>query len=218
MRLGDYDVRDDGKKVWLEQSELDALLEKTKTPQQRVALMLGGECGLRRKEVAEVTPADLIQTHGHFRVRVWEGKGEKYREVPVPDEVYYTVQTLASQLDADDSVVGVHNSTLWDWVQRASERMYADTGDKGWTYLDFHDLRRTWGTYLVGQGVIPGLIMQWGGWEDWETFKNNYLGEMSPEVDRREQQKVPWLADGQVDLADPDVHTLPAGSGAYTGI
>lgn len=217
MRLADYDEKD-GKKVWLEQDELDALIEEAKTPQQKVAFMLAGKCGLRRKEVVNVTPTDIVQTHGHHRVRVWEGKGEKYREVPCPERLANTVETLAYQLDADESVVGCHSSTIWDWVRRGAERRQAASRDKGWSYLDVHDLRRTWGTYLVGQGVIPGLIMQWGGWEDWTTFRDNYLGEMSPEVDRREQQKVPWLADGQVDLSDPDVHTVPAGSGSYTEI
>lgn len=214
MRLADYDERD-GKKVWLEQSELDDLITEAKTPEQEIAFMLGGKCGLRRKEVAQVTPADLIETHGHYRVRVWEGKGDKYREVPCPSRLYDKADTLSYQLEPDDPIVGCHASTLWDWIQRAAERRLAATNDKGWSFLKFHDLRATWGTYLVGQGVIPGLVMQWGGWEDWETFRDNYLGEMSPEVDRREQQKVPWLADGAVDLSNPEVHSLPAGSKSF---
>lgn len=210
--MDDYDERVNAKKVWLEQDELDALIEKASKPEEEVALMLGGKCGLRRMEIASVTPADITQTHGHYRVRVWEGKRDKYREVPAPERLANTVNTLSYSLEPDDPVVGVHESTIYDWVRRAAERMEAETGDVGWSFLDVHDLRRTWGTYLVGRGVIPGLIMQWGGWSDWETFRNNYLGEMSPEVDRREQQKVPWLSDGEVDLGDPDVHTVPAGS------
>lgn len=211
MRLADYDEKD-GKKVWLEQDELDSLIAEAETPEQKVAMMLAGKCGLRRQEVADTTPADFVKTHGHHRVRVWEGKGDKYREVPVPAELYNTVDTLAYQLDPDDSVVDCHASTIYDWVQRAAKRRLAESRDKGWSFLDVHDLRRTWGTYLVGQGVIPGLVMQWGGWDDWDVFRENYLGEMSPEVDRREQQKIPWLADGSVDLGDPSVHTVPAGS------
>ena len=211
MRLADYDERD-GKKVWLEQDELDALIAEAKKPEEEVALMLAGKCGLRRKEVAEVTPVDVIETHGHYRVRVWHGKGDKYREVPAPERLANTVNTLSYQLEADDPVIDAHETTVYDWVRRAAERLHSETGDEGWQYLDVHDLRRTWGTYLVGQGVIPGLIMQWGGWEDWDTFRTNYLGEMSPEVDRREQQKIPWLADGEVDLSDPQVHTVPSGS------
>lgn len=213
MRLGNYPDKS-GKKVWLEQDELDSLIEATKKPEEKVALMLGGKCGLRRKEAAYVTPADVVETHGSYRIRVWEeaAKRDKYREVPCPSELANIIDTLSYDLEPDDRVVGVHPSTLWDWVRRAAERRQAASNDKGWSFIKFHDLRATWGTYLVGQGVIPGLVMQWGGWDDWRTFRDNYLGEMSPEVDRREQQKVPWLADGAVDLSDPTVHTIPAGS------
>lgn len=217
MRLADYNDRD-GKKVWLEQDELDMLVEQARSPQQKVAFKLGGKCGLRRGEIASVTPADFVETHASFRVRVWEdyAKRDKYREVPIGQDLHSTVDTIAYQLEPDESVVGCHPTTIYDWVRRAAERCQAETGDEGWSYLDVHDLRRTWGTYLVGQGVIPGLVMEWGGWEDWETFRTNYLGEMSPEVDRREQQKVPWLADGAVDLDDPEIHTVPAGSKAQS--
>lgn len=217
MRLADY-AEKDGKKVWLEQDELDALIEEAKKPEERVALMLGGKCGLRRQEAADLKPRDVIKSHGHYRLRVWEGKGDKYREVPCPEELANIIQTLAYDLEPDERIVGVHASTLWDWVRRAAERRQAASNDRGWSFLDFHDLRRTWGTYLVGQGVIPGLVMQWGGWEDWTTFRRNYLGEMSPEVDRREQQKVPWLSDGSVDLSDPEVHTLPAASSGHHAV
>lgn len=215
MRLDDYKKKE-GKKVWLEQDELDALIQEATTPEQKVAFSLGGRCGLRRQEIADVTPVDFVETHGHYRVRVWEGKRDKYREVPCPEPLYNTVDTLAFDREPDESVVGCHATTIWDWIRRAAKRRRGSTGDRGWSFLNVHDLRRTWGTYLVGQGVIPGLIMQWGGWEDWETFKKNYLGEMSPEVDRREQQKVPWLADGTVDISDPQVHTVPSGTKSYS--
>jgi hypothetical protein len=35
--------------------------------------------------------------------------------------------------------------------------------------------------------------MEWGGWEDWETFRDHYLAEFSPEALRRERGKVSWL-------------------------
>ena len=39
--------------------------------------------------------------------------------------------------------------------------------------------------------------MEWGGWEDWQTFRNHYLAEFSPEALRRERGKVGWLAEGR---------------------
>ncbi len=35
--------------------------------------------------------------------------------------------------------------------------------------------------------------MDWGGWEDWETFRQHYLGEFSPEAIRQERRKVDYL-------------------------
>jgi hypothetical protein len=36
--------------------------------------------------------------------------------------------------------------------------------------------------------------MSWGGWEDWETFRNHYLGEMSPAAAEREREKIPFVS------------------------
>jgi len=41
--------------------------------------------------------------------------------------------------------------------------------------------------------VLPSVVMEWGGWEDWETFRNHYLAECSPEALRRERGKLSWL-------------------------
>jgi hypothetical protein len=35
--------------------------------------------------------------------------------------------------------------------------------------------------------------MEWGGWEDWETFREHYLGAYSLDAQQRERQKVEWL-------------------------
>jgi integrase len=113
---------------------------------------------------------------------VWESnaKGDKYREPPVPGEVVTIAETLAYQQDDDELLIDVAGSTVYRWVRRAADRIEADTEDQGWAFLDVHDLRRTWGTYLLEQGVIPSVVMAWGGWEDWETFREHYLGSSHP--------------------------------------
>jgi hypothetical protein len=80
-------------------------------------------------------------------------------------------------------------------VKRAGERRHAATCDEGWTFLDVHDLRRTWGGHLLWDcGVLPAVVMSWGGWEDWETFRNHYLGEMSPAAAEREREKISFVS------------------------
>ena len=86
MRLEDYDERD-GKKCWLDRGEVERLLATAGDTQQSIALRLMARCGLRRAEVVDVTPPDLVDTDMGPRLRVWHGKGDKHREVPVPAPV-----------------------------------------------------------------------------------------------------------------------------------
>src|SRR6056297_93988 len=103
--------------------------------------------------------------------------------------------------DADEPLVQCDPSTIYDWVARARDRCRAATGDDGWKYVGPHDLRRSWGVRLLEAGVLPSVVMELGGWEDWQTFRDHYLAEFSPEALRRERAKVGWLAEGR---ADPD--------------
>jgi hypothetical protein len=56
---------------------------------------------------------------------------------------------------------------------------------------------------LLEAGVLPSVVMEWGGWEDWQTFRDHYLAEFSPEALRRERGKVEWLG-GQPDPDAPN--------------
>jgi len=202
MRLKDYDEKD-GKRVWLSESEISLLLDNLKDDaEQQAAGILLARCGLRRKEVTGddekpgIRSTDIVSTdHGQV-VRVWHGKGDKYREVPAPDRLTNVV--LGMGRDPDQPLVSVAASTTYDWVQRARERAHAETGDDGWLFVGPHDLRRSWGVRLLEGGVLPSVVMEWGGWEDWETFRDHYLAEFSPEALRRERGKVAWLG-GQAD-------------------
>jgi integrase len=99
-------------------------------------------------------------------------------------------------MDSDERLVGTeHGSTVYRWFERAAQRRLEATGDKGWQYVGPHDLRRSWGRHILERGVIASVVMEWGGWNDWETFRDHYLSEFSPEALRRERQKVGFLAD-----------------------
>ncbi len=198
MRLKSYPHRE-GKRVWLSDDELESVISSAKNTEQTIAFLLAGRCGLRRCEVVQVTPADVVETTTGTHLRIWENvaKQEHYREPPVPDRLvtYIDAHTDAAGIGPGEPIVDVADKTVYRWVRRAAERRQAETGDKGWSFLDVHDLRRTWGTNLLEQGVLPSVVMDWGGWEDWETFRRHYLGEFSPEAIRRERQKVKYLQD-----------------------
>jgi integrase len=95
---------------------------------------------------------------GRYHLRAWEGVAKKghYREPPVPD-------TLASKLEAVEDLndlnqrnefVSVHDKTVYRWLMRSTERLEDDTEDEGWDRVDVHDLRRSWTTHILGEGVL----------------------------------------------------------------
>ena len=198
MRLADYDERD-GKRVWLNQTskndEVAALIGQAKSPEQEIAFRLGAQAGLRREEIASVTTNDFIHAPDGF-LRVWNdyAKRAKYRETPIPEQLASSVRTLSYNRDPDEAIVGVEPNSIYRWVKRAAQALQTETGDKGWSYLDVHDLRRTWGGHLLWDcGVLPAVVMSWGGWEDWATFRDSYLGEMSPAAAERERGKISYV-------------------------
>lgn len=211
MRLEDYPDKD-GKKVWLDRSELGRLFGEADDTETTIAFSLMARCGLRSDEVVNVEPADVIDTDVGPRVRVWESKSDRHREIPVPGNLKTTVDTYAELRDGSGPLVDRATRTLQRWVTRAGATLHEETGDIGWTFVRPHDLRRTWGTLLVEAGVEPGMIMSWGGWSDWETFREHYLGAYSPEMERRQAALVPWL-----DARREDTGTRDANRGGSTG-
>jgi integrase len=195
MHLQEHSNRDD-LKVWLSQDEVNRLLDTTADTQQRIAIALGVRCGLRSHEVLDVAPEHLVDTDAGTMLRVWHGKGEQFRETPIPQELATTIRTVADVRDAPDSSSLLDVTTtrsLRRWLRTAADQLHEDTGDEGWTQLGFHDLRRTWATALAAADVDPLLVCDWGGWNDLETFLEHYRGTYSPEAQLRERDKVSWL-------------------------
>jgi len=204
MRLDDYNKKD-GKRVWLTADEIDLLIDEGQSPKQEIAFTLGGKAGLRRSEIVSVTRNDF--THGpQGFVRVWGdyAKRDKYREAPIPSNFQSYVEGVTADREPDEPVVDVSGTTVYRWVQRAAQRLQAQTNDKGWSYLDVHDLRRSWGAHLLWNcGVLPAVVMEFGGWNDWGTFEEHYLGAISPEAQQRERAKIDYVG------GDPEQDTMP---------
>jgi integrase len=195
MNLKQHAKRDD-MKVWLSQKEVDQLLEAADGTHQRIAFALGARCGLRSREVLQVAPNDIVETDAGVRLRVWEGKGDQFRETPVPRDLATTIRTVddvRSEPSSASLVDRESTRSLRRWVRKAADCLEDETGDAGWSHLSFHDLRRTWATALASADVDPLLVCDWGGWNDLETFLEHYRGTYSPEAQRRECEKVDWL-------------------------
>lgn len=224
MRMKPYPEREDGKRVWLSKQELQLLADDIgnhETLGKEIGVKLAARVGLRRKELANVKVKDLVEDEkGHHRIRVWEdvAKKEHYREPPIPHELATQIDSLArvQGLDPDDEIVSVSDRTIFRVVRRACDRLEAETNDEGWSRVDVHDLRRSWATHILAEGVLPSVVMEWGGWKNWETFRRYYLGEFSPEILEREREKVDFLAEGDPIDAVPTANTtVPSTDGHY---
>jgi integrase len=194
MQLRDH-PDDDGKRVWLLEDETDALLDATKNSERKIALALAARCGLRTQEVVDVSPEDIVEGHAGRMIRVWEGKGNKYRETPIPESLADNIEMFVEMRDAgiDENVIARSTRTLRKWIEDARERAQEQTGDEGWRFVTMHDLRRSWGQQLIESDVEPGMVMLWGGWDNWETFREHYLGQYSAQKQQEERSKVNFL-------------------------
>ena len=195
MNLREHKNQDD-MKCWLSDQDVTRLLEATTSTDRRLALALGARCGLRSHEVLNVAPGQLHETDAGWMLSVPEGKGDKYRETPVPSQLATQIETVGDIRDEPDSAPLVSITTtqsLRNWIKSARETVATHTEDERWHHVSFHDLRRSWATSLASKDVDPLIVCDWGGWNDLDTFLEHYRGAYSPEAQRREREKVDWL-------------------------
>jgi len=201
----------DGFRIWLDQSETETLLASADRGEERTAFALGLRSGLRASEIVDVSAKDVVPTSAGPRVRVWHSKGKRYRETPTTTDILARADTLA-ELEGEETLL-VDRSR--QWVNRhlddVTEDLAAD-GDEMWRHVTPHDLRRTWATRLSAKMDDPLLVMDFGGWEDMETFLEHYRGTYSPAMQREELSKLPEYDVGHAGAGerDPELSMLDA--------
>jgi len=193
-------------RCWLSESEQEQLLDTADPrddeddPRRLLALELMLD-GLRSEEVTRVCKSDvrsLDADEERYYLRVWESK-TGFREAPISTETKDRIYMLASMpgTSQDDPLVDVTPRTVQRWVSNKDRTGAADAlanptgeddeedykGDLDWLKVSAHDLRRTWATMAYyrliangGTNDVREVIMRWGGWDDEETFRSNYLG------------------------------------------
>lgn len=195
MNLREHDASD-GMKAWLSEDDTAALLDAAKNTEQEIAFALAVRCGLRSHEILDVAPTDVVESDAGTILVVPAGKGDKYREIPIPAALAKQISTVDDMRDAasDEPVISVTTTqSLRNWIQATRERLADEHDDDRWREVSFHDLRRTWATALSSRDVDPLIVCDWGGWSDLETFLDHYRGTHSPEAHQREREKVDWL-------------------------
>ncbi len=173
----------DGYRCWLSPTEQDRLTDYYHTePKKRLAIELMLD-GLRSEEVPRVAPRDFRRLDAEeeaYKLRVRKSK-TGYRECPVSNETHTLAQTLKNAQSAtkEEPLVDVSPRTIQRWVANAAEALAEETGNEDWRHVTAHDCRRTWATttyYSLSAPYSLEVIMQWGGWVDGDTFRENYLG------------------------------------------
>lgn len=192
MRLKDNPTK--GKRVWLSDKDRNDLMGELDSTEKRIAMRLMLDSGLRTKEVLRARLTDIRpmdDSDGH-KLRVWEGKGDQYRETWIPADLVSTIRTYVdmSGLAEDDLLVDVTRQSLQRWIRNARGALEERTDDEGWQYVTAHDLRRTWGTNAIEANMAPTVVMQCGGWQDFETFQEHYMGQHGDQVIAKEAGKV----------------------------
>ena len=144
----EYDDQE-GRRVWLSRDEVDVLLEVVDGPLRKVAFRLAAECGLRTHGIVEVTPDHVVDggEAGQMLV-VPEGKGEKYREAPIPD-------SLADLVDAAARFGGVDAGDVLSFRAIEDPRSIRGLVDRAASNSDglSGDSQR--------ESTIPGDLTQW---------------------------------------------------------
>lgn len=187
---------ENGKACWMTRDELELLFSKRRSTRQLLAFELMANCGLRSREATDVCPQDVQPTpQGVYFVSIRSGKGDKYRQTPMPLTTATRVETYADAagLLDDDPVLDTTTRSIRRWVDRAGKECYAETGDPDWTYVSPHDLRRSWGQNMRENGVEPGLLMEYGGWDSWDYFREHYMGQYSIEKQAEVIAGIDWF-------------------------
>ena len=195
MQLESYE-EEDGFRVSLTKEEREALYDEIDNTTSSIAWGLASYCGLRRQEIADVQFKDLRKRDtGDYFLRVWSGKGDTYRETPVPASLAIRIQTIeeTADVDSDDEVIDHSMRTCIRHIQAAADRLEKNSGDEGWSYLGLHDGRRTFANSMLDSGVTALQVMDWGHWQSWRVFRDSYLAKFTEEHQHEELQKVDWM-------------------------
>ena len=94
-----------------------------------LAVLLG--CGLRRRELSDLTLDHLQRREEHWAIMDLVGKGRHIRTVPVPDWVKRTIDDWLTK-------AGVTTGRLFRRVCRAGVRVHVESTETTWTVLRLH--------------------------------------------------------------------------------
>jgi integrase len=150
---------------FLEEPELTRLLQACRAPDERLAVLLAAEAGLRRGELLALhwEDADLVSHKLVIRRAYWNGrlgspKGRRERVVPMTSRVH---AALTSARHLGETVLVREDGTPWTvetarWLEGRIWRRSKLTRPS----MPWHALRHTFGARLARAGAPPRAIQE----------------------------------------------------------
>jgi integrase len=181
----------DGYRCWLSEDEVDDLLDATRSRRERIGFALCARAGYRSNEAVQARPDHLKRgpSGPMMEIEADQAKTNGRRETPVPTGLAGLIDGIGSSLDDGETLYPKSKRTLRRRIKELAEEAEID----GAAHLSPHDLRRTWTTALREADVDDGLVMRWGGWTDFDTYWEHYIGAFTPDYEQAERGKVGWL-------------------------
>lgn len=135
-------------------------------PMVRVAVLLGGDAGLRRGEMVGLEQSDVAKSAITVQRNEWEGhvgtpKGGKSRRIPLTSRLSEAIEAIrhlrGKRLlwQANGSPVKV--TTLQSWIEVATKRAGLQPS------RNLHKLRHSFCSHLAMRGVPALAIKEWAG-------------------------------------------------------
>lgn len=203
------------KKIWLSHEEKERLLEVHRDyPMRQTALRLGLH-GLRTVEIMGVAKdhfRELDESDSVFKLYIPESsaksttsQGSDARETPISERLYRNARIYANSTGKNNGepLMDVGKRSVRRWIESARSELYEETGESGWRWVSYHDLRRTWATdtywslAFAGNPAAEELTMSWGGWSKTatgiETFRESYLGPVPDHITIQAAEDLEYL-------------------------
>jgi integrase len=169
----------------------------------RLAILMGLKLGLRELEIAHAEWQDVHWDDSVFRVQGkphwdWKIKDRESRDVPIPSDVLNELRSRRERYPKTRLIVGTAsdkpNWHLLRTLKRLAHRFGLNCGEckgcrskarecENWT---LHELRRTFCTTLLRNGVDARSVQAWAGHESLETT----LKYLRPSAAKESQDKV----------------------------
>ena len=149
---------------YLDQPEVEALIDAAPHPDCQLLMLLQWRGGLRVSEALAVEVGDLYVDQEPPVLKVRQGKGGKDRLVPVHPELLAALQNhLRYRRMRSGRLVTADKSTVWRWYKRSAKKAQGTGGISGGRRIATHTLRHSAARHWLACGVPINQVSMWLG-------------------------------------------------------